>query len=218
MAPAHSQSCPNCAFLHNDAGNSQARTDDLMVCLQCNTKWREIIKPASISSSYSPIHNKSLHTNINLKLNAVTMPSALQTQASSFAAKYIILATVFVFTAFSFFFSRAYFQNTPLAQEPTPPALEIAEISINNLHNAQLQHWRISGKVFNNSNNYLHIPPIRMQADNKGSGGYFNFTYKPALQTLAPGASFRFRISVHKPVGSADNIVLKFVNQHQRAG
>ncbi len=114
--------------------------------------------------------------------------------------------------------SFIFFTNSFQSNSENIPDLELANISVESLTNQNHLLWLVSGTVANNSRHPIHIPAIEMQVGKKGSSGYFAWTYNPALQILDAGASFKFRTSMHKPLGSVDDLVLKFKKLKQIAG
>ena len=202
--------CPNCEFLRRSYGHVKFNDDGTMVCLDCNTLWREISTFQSIPSNTV---SKNQRTPKQTAHQAGLGIFSTQSKRNSFTKMAALLSFATIIIASLIFFTNSFQPNSEKI-----PDLELADISIENLTNQNRLLWLVSGTVANNSNHPIHIPAIEMHVGVKGSSGYFAWTYNPALQILDAGASFKFRTSIHKPVGSANNIVLEFKRLKQIAG
>ena len=198
--------CPNCEYLRRSNDQVKFNDDGTMVCLDCNTLWREIS-----SAQLAPKIDISKKNQADHQSGLGIFPSMAGTNSSIKIAAFLTFTAIIV-ASFTFFTNS--FQSGPTKS----PDLELANISVENLTNQNRLLWLVSGTVANNSNHPIHIPAIEMQVGEKGSSGYFTWTYNPALQILDAGASFKFRTSMNKPVGSADNLVLEFKKLKQIAG
>ena len=104
------------------------------------------------------------------------------------------------------------FADTQLIEQPLQKHLTIDDITIENIENRDTPVWIISAIISNATSNPLAIPPIVMSAGRKGSSGYFDWTYKPALQKIAPGSKLTIRTAIRKPVGIHKDIRLEFAS------
>ena len=205
-----SPTCPNCEYLRRSKDQVKFNDDGTMVCLDCNTLWREISTLQSIpSNTVSKNQNTPKQTVHQAGLGIFSTHS--ERNSLTKMAAFLSFATIIIA-------GLIFFTNSTQPNAKKTPDLELANISIENLTNQNRLLWLVSGTVANNSNHPIHIPAIEMQVGVKGSSGYFAWTYNPALQILDAGASFKFRTSMNKPVGSADSLVLEFKKLKQIAG
>lgn len=177
-------SCPICEFGGQTTDSRPQADNRLNKCRACGAKWRDI------SSQQKPVNDQLLP---DFSRQKFTYPLAA-----------VLAATVILTTGWYIFPER---NPKPVN---TPKNLAISGVSIESFTNSNQPVWIITGKVNNNSPHALHIPPIKIFSLEKGSSGYFTWTYRSALQKLAPGASFRFRTAIRKPAGISSDIQLKF--------
>lgn len=186
--------CPNCEFLGNDPALPISCGDGILMCQVCDTKWREV------------------DTRPKQKAPPQHMPPSIAEKTKSQAISSFVIAVVFACLAGLLLLNEwtTQFPDEITVSSNSQEYLSLSHISIESFDNSNGDILVVSGEVRNNSPFNQSVPSVVMHSGHKGSSGYFNWIYHPALQNLAPGASFRFRTSISKPGGSAGSIRLKF--------
>lgn len=177
-------SCPICEFRGRTTDTKPQADNHLNMCRACGAKWRDI------SYRQKPVSDQPLRD--------------FPRQKYTYPLVAVLAATVILTTGWYIFPER---NPKPVNMQDN---LAISGVSIESFTNSNQPVWIITGKVNNNSPHALRIPPLKIFSLEKGSSGYFTWTYRSALQKLAPGASFRFRTAIRKPAGISNDIQLKF--------
>jgi len=210
-ATHHSNSCPNCQYLHGTTGRPRIAADGALICKCCNTRWREIGNRNTAGAD----------PRIS-KVSAFSTPIAISTPRTNPKNRPLTRPWNVVGSLVVVLFGLAYIAILPTGAKQqllkVPDQLVLRNISVENLQNTNTPIWVISGRVTNYSSNHLRVPAISMRSGLKGSSGYVDRIYHPALQNLAPGASFSFRTSIRKPVGNTGGIKLEFIRANQNSG
>jgi hypothetical protein len=220
----HSASCPTCEFTRGVPGNPRFCPDGTMICITCNSKWRDLTKATGSEEIPNVSSNQySQQPDYLLPASAISQPSLTKISGSSkkyqpAASSYfksaslyltglgtiVILITVLVYQIFPL-------TNSSQRAKTSTNQLALDNIKVENIRYSNTPIWIISARISNHSENTLPVPPILMSSGEKGTSGYFGWTYKPALQKLAPGSNLIIRSSMRKPVGSSKKVKLEFI-------
>ena len=224
-------SCPTCEFTHGHGGKPQICTDGTLYCHSCQSTWRELTNKSSTQVTNTGASDTDISTDASQ--NSVSAfcvpdfagklhPKHSGPHSGSVAYKYCV-AILAVFGVFfmimavaSVIFDQPNGGN--LNASMGSDELVLGNIKIENRRNRNASILVISANIYNPTPNFLRIPLIQMSSGTKGSSGYFNRTYQPALQNLAPGANLKIRTTVGKPAQSANDVKLEFVGSIVNSG
>ena len=186
--------CPNCEFLGKKPRLSINCNNDILMCQVCGTKWREV------------------STHLQKNEPALFLPMPVTRKNTIHKISSFVIVFTFVSLAGLLLLNE---WTTQIPDEITVSSisqkhLSLSRISTEIFDNSNGGILIVSGEVRNNSPFSQRVPSVVMYSGRKGSSGYYYRIYHPALQNLAPGASFRFRISIRKPKGNTGSIKLKF--------
>ncbi len=184
-------SCPVCEYQGKETGGQTFNRDNSLLCQNCGAHWRVV-----------PRKTKRTHQLTSNSTSAVKKPFFTYSAPIAFGGLFI--------AAIYFVTPPALFVSPKIKQFTNAEPLSIGDIIVKNIARTNGKILVVSGEVHNNSLNRLPVPPLLMYWGHKGSSGYIERTYYPALQYLAPGASFKFQTSIGKPVGGAKSVKLKF--------
>lgn len=201
-------SCPTCAVEGTSNRSINANTDGSFVCGNCNTKWREIgTNAAPVRPPLTQLRAKEPRHEIRKK-GANSFP-----KKNPWAIAGIAGLTFAAAICVSVFLQPQ--SNPKLANSNF---LAINDIAIKRITSRGRRIWSISAIIKNNTQERLVIPPLAFYAGEQGSSGYLKWIYKPAMQSLAPGADFRFRTLVARPNNGSKQVRLDFLGQDLNPG
>ena len=223
----HPISCPSCDFTRGETGSPQICGDGTMVCRNCHSKWRELgnSRTPAAATSYLP-------TPLNAISNPFQPTASPAREIPRLPASICLLTSMAVLLiCMAWMGYHSYFASYNNRVQTTKPdhsrfthQLTLDIINIEDIGNWDTAVWVISAKISNLSSQTLHVPAIQMRAGTKGSGGYLDHIYQPALQSLAPGANLKIRTAVHKPNPGAsifapeNRLKLEFVSPNLNSG
>lgn len=216
-------SCPTCEYKHGHSGQPVSHANGSMTCNICSSKWRNLnnIQDAGGDiKSYSQkfMEQVALADAPDIRDLVHFKPDHNIRHRPRFSAKSVVIscALIFLSTGYSYHVLRSNNTARQVKIQTTPLTLD--NIKIEDHRNNQVPFWIITARITNKTVHSVAVPSIRMQSGNKGSSGYFGWTYRPALQKLAPGTNLIIRTSIHKPVGSSRNIEMKFADNNFKSG
>lgn len=201
-----SPACPNCEFSGVPSGHATLQANSTWLCHACNTTWREldaVSKPLPILKTSKPVSQ----TTPPASAVSAHFSNTTSTKSAKYGTRLFSTALLGVLAVGALGF---YFSNSVPKPPELPKQLIIDNIKINETQHLNSTIWVISASILNNTANQVAVPAIEMQFGRRGSSGYFNRIYNPALQSLSPGARFNIRTSVRKPSEGSGEVKLEF--------
>ena len=216
-------SCPTCEYRRGHTGQPVSQANGTMICNICDSKWRNLNRIQDIGEEFKT-HPQQFENPValiqtsNIDNLGQLKPGHNNRHRSCYSAISIAISCALVVLAVANgdqilnsndYSHQAKVQNTPLTLD---------NIKIEGRSNNQAPFWIVTARITNNTLHSVAVPPILMRSGNKGSSGYFDWTYRPALQKLAPGTNLIIRSSIHKPAGSSKNIEIEFADNNLKSG
>jgi hypothetical protein len=228
----HGISCPTCDYKYGLAGQPRMNANGSMTCKVCNSQWRELNGPnidhseVRISSQPDLICESSIRSTSNI-LSSDFMQKrpgfSLGFWPGSSPAFSLSFVSISVGIIITLLVATTVWRSQELPSKYSTQldkfnALILDNIKVEQRINNHARFWEITARVSNHSAHSINVPSIVMKSGVKGSSGYFDRTYRPALQKLAPGSNLIIRTSVHQPKGSNKDIQLEFASGHPESG
>ena len=215
--------CPTCEYQHGHVGQCVAQPDGLLTCNICKSNWRDLNKflntdGESITRSQPFITHSALAGAMDC-LNPRPLKPADNTRVRSgiWALSTVLFGVLIILLAGGGYRGLVSGNFSGQAKIQSS-ALILENIKVEDHNNNQAAFWVITARISNKSVHTVTVPTVLMRSGNKGSSGYFGWSYTPALQKLSPGTNLIIRTSIHKPFGSSKNIEMEFADNNFRSG
>ncbi len=216
-------SCPTCEYRNGHAGQPVSHATGSLTCNICNSKWRDlnnIQDTCGEQKNYSqqfveqaePAHTPNIYD-----LGQLSSDHNIR-HRSRYSAISVVISCTLIILATGYSYQVLQSNHSFRLEKIQAIPLALDNIKIETHSNNQVPFWMITARITNQTVHTVTVPPILMKSGTKGSSGYFDWTYRPALQKLAPGTNLIIRSSIHKPVGSSRNIKMEFADNNFESG
>jgi len=216
-------SCPTCEYRYGHGGQAVSHAKGLLTCNVCNSKWRDL-NNSQYTGGKSKRHGQPFMAQAapadvrDINDLGQLKPDHQIRHRSGFCALSVAISCALIILVVVGGYQILVWDDFSRQAKIQTSALTLDNIKVENRSNNQLPFWTITARITNKTVHSVTVPPILMKSGNKGSSGYFGWTYTPALQKLAPGTNLIIRSSIHKPFGSSKIIEMEFADNNLKSG